>query len=776
MCHPETYSVTVTDINGCTAEDEATVDDIEPLVATSSFTNVDCSSGNSGTINIEANSGSTPINYNWSDGLPNQPNQTGLAAGTYYVTIFDNIGCTIIDSMTIENNSVPPAAAADTEDILNCTNTTTQVLGTGSATGNNIGYQWTGPGIVSGANDINATVNQSGTYVLVVTDNDNGCTSTAETEVEVDLAPPLAVAFGNEISCTVSQVDLSGNGSSTGPNISYQWSGPGIVSGETTLTPTVNAAGTYTIVVTNLDNGCTEEATAIVTQDSDLPTAVIADPIVLDCSTNSLVLDGSGSSSGPGITYQWFENGTLIPGETSASLPVSGPGNYQIVVSDGNNGCEANYAVEVLEDLTPPAVLAEADGQFTCTQTSVSLSANVTGNPSDYTYTWSTSNGTFVGGTNSQNATAGSPGDYEVIVTSNLNGCTGAATVNVAQDASIPTVEIEPASDLNCIISEIQLDGSNSSQGPTLVYTWTVAGGGNITAGQNTLTPTIDAAGTYILTINDSSNGCESENQIIIDDTSEDPDLAVNTPPTLDCDVTSLIFDASVANFPTTDLEVLWTASGGGVISGQNNILNAETSTPGTYTLTVTNTNNGCTDEVTVVVDQDIAPPVPIIGNPDELTCTTNSITLDAGFSSSGPNFTYQWETLDGNIVSGDNTLNPVVNQDGEYVLIITNTDNNCTASESVIVEQNANVPEAEAGITADFTCDVVQMTLAGSGSTGPEFTYEWTGPGILNGGNSLTPLVNAAGTYELIVTNQTNQCTAADQVTLGEGLCRAHR
>lgn len=761
-----TYSVTITDLNGCTAEAENTVETVDPLIASSSFTNIDCSTGNAGTIEVVASSGSEPINYNWSNGLPNSATQNGLSAGTYFVTIFDNIGCTIVDSMTILNNSIPPAAIANAPEILNCNNINTQVLGNGSATGNNITYQWTGPGIVSGANEINATVDASGTYVLVVTDNDSGCTSEDETEVLIDTAPPAAAATGNEILCTVSEVDLDGTGSSTGAEFTYQWTGPGIVAGGTSLNPTVNAAGTYTLTVTNINNGCTEEVEAEVTQDSNLPTAVILDPIPLDCNTNALILDGSGSSAGPSITYQWFQNGTEIPGETSTELPVSGPGSYQIVVNDGSNGCVSNYAVEVIEDLAAPPVVAVADGQFTCTQDEVGLTANVTGDPTIFTFAWSTANGSLIGATDQQNATAGSPGDYTVIITSSLNGCTSEASVNVTQDSSIPMVEIQPADELNCVVEEIQLDGTSSSQGGTLTYTWTTVGG-NFINGQNTLEPTIDEPGTYILTIFDNSNGCESEEQIVVDQDNEDPELSVSSPPMLDCETGSLVFEATVSNFPAGDLDILW-SSADGMIDGPNNILNAETSTPGLYTITVTNINNGCEDVFNVTVSQDITPPDAIISPADELDCTNNTVTLDGGSSSTGSIYTYEWTTATGNIVTGDNTLFPVVNQDGDYVLVVTNSENNCTATESVTVNQNADVPDAFAGTDTDFTCDITQINLSGTASTGPEYAYQWTGPGVLNGGNTLNPLVDEPGTYTLIVTNQTNNCVVSDEVVLG--------
>ena len=74
---------------------------------------------------------------------------------------------------------------------------------------------------------------------------------------------------------------------------------------------------------------------------------------------------------------------------------------------------------------------------------------------------------------------------------------------------------------------------------------------------------------------------------------------------------------------------------------------------------------------------------------------------------------------------------------------------NGCTATDNVLVTLDNTSPDVEAGEAKILTCSVTSIALAGSSST-EGATYSWSGPGIVSGGTTLTPTVNAAGTYIL--------------------------
>ncbi len=767
---PGTYIVTVTDNNGCTASASGVITSPPPLLSSAVGSQVNCFNPNGGTITLTVGGGTTPYNFLWSNGSTDQ-NPTGLGVGTYVVTVTDFYSCTSTALASVTSNVILPIAVAQANDPLDCNNQVVMVIGQGSQTGPGITYYWSGPGISGPDNQIDANVQTDGLYTILVTNTANGCTSTASVTVLSDLVAPIAVAVGDTLSCNSSFANISGNGSSTGPNFQYQWTGSDILSGANTLNAVVGEAGTYTLVVTNMTNGCTSSVSVEVENDADVPDADIALPAPLTCAVDTITLDGSGSSNGPIYTYQWYQNNAPIPGATGLTTIATSTGTYQIIVTNELNGCTSSYSTTVTNNLTAPVASASANGQITCIISAVGLSSSVQGNPANFSFNWSTTNGTFVGGTNGQNATAGSPGVYQVTVMNLSNGCTGTATVQVTQDASIPVIQLTSSGNIDCVDTQVQLNGNGSSQSPTITYTWT-SPDGNFYSGQNTLTPIVDAAGTYTLTLFDSSNQCENESSVTVTVDNLPPIIIMPSSPMLDCAVTQATLNAAISNPPAgVVLDYNWTTLGGQFI-GATDILTPNVNAPGTYTLVVSNPDNGCTSTSSIVVDEDVALPVAVIANPDVLTCNTNTVPLNATGTSTGIAFQYDWSSPTGSFVTSNSILNPVVDAPGTYTLLVTNTLNNCTATQQVVVNEDVNLPTATAGTPMTLNCDITELNLNGNGSsTGQEFQYLWTGPGVVSNETTLSPLVDEPGTYQLLVTNLINNCQSIASVTIGEDI-----
>ncbi|MCC6726163.1 MAG: choice-of-anchor L domain-containing protein [Saprospiraceae bacterium] len=765
------YEVTVSDAIGCTSLATGTITAANSILATAIGSQVDCNNPNSGAITLNVGGGTAPYSFTWSNGLPSTQNQTGLGVGNYSVTINDSGGCNATASASITASNAPPVAIAQSLDTLDCDAILVTVSGQGSQIGTGITYAWSGPGLVGDSSNLEIEAAASGTYTITVTDTGTGCSSTASTIVESDLTPPLASVVGGAITCTDSSIILNGAGSSAGSGFQYEWNGPGVIAGGNTLQPTVNAGGSYVLTVINLENGCESTAIAQVDLNTTAPAALIAQHGQLDCETSSVLLDGSGSSSGTNFQYQWSLNGSVIPNSTSSTLTTSLSGNYNLEVTNLENGCRSQISTSVVIDTVPPVALALVSGQLDCSQNSVQLLGSAPGNVADYSFNWTTIDGTFEGSTSSQNTIATAAGTYVLSVVDLNNGCLDTAIVQVEQSIEQPIVDIQAAGNLDCNTTTIALDGTGSSQGQGFSFTWSTVDG-SFFAGQNTLSPTVDAPGTYVLNIVNNATQCQSQGSVTVTALAAPPIISFADAPNLDCSTNSVSLNATIGNVPgNANLTFVWTTQNGN-ISGASDSATAIATAPGIYELMVVNEQNGCSTLDSVLVEEDLDSPNVQIANPNPITCTDSIITLNASGSDFGPNFTLQWSTLNGNFVGDTSSLTTQIDLPGTYNLLIINEMNHCESNAQIEVTVDFAQPNAVINPALVLTCETPEIQLNGSGSSiGGQFLYNWTGPNGWEEENTLNPTVNTAGAYQLLVTNQTNGCTASTTVTVNDDL-----
>jgi hypothetical protein len=195
-----TYSVAVTDANGCTANKSVIITQPAALTTTNTQVNAICYGTATGSINLTVTGGITPYTYVWTAtaggivpaGQANNQNLNGLLEGTYSVAVTDANGCTVNESVTITQ----PADLATTNTQVNatCYGTSTGSINltvTGGITPYT--YVWTataGGTVPAGqANNQNLTGLLAGTYSVAVTDV-NGCTANKS----VIITQPAAVA------------------------------------------------------------------------------------------------------------------------------------------------------------------------------------------------------------------------------------------------------------------------------------------------------------------------------------------------------------------------------------------------------------------------------------------------------------------------------------------------------------------------------------------------------------------------------------------------------
>jgi hypothetical protein len=110
------YTVTVTDANGCIANDGASVSEPAPIVLSTSVTNESTPGANDGAIDLTVSGGLAPLSYAWTGpggSLPNQEDQSSLAPGQYDVTVTDASGCFASTSATVDAASATPSISLE---------------------------------------------------------------------------------------------------------------------------------------------------------------------------------------------------------------------------------------------------------------------------------------------------------------------------------------------------------------------------------------------------------------------------------------------------------------------------------------------------------------------------------------------------------------------------------------------------------------------------------------------------------------------------------------
>lgn len=772
-----TYTVTATNnINGCTSTASVTVS------ANAAYPTAIATGGAIGCLNpntLISGIGSTigaGFMYEWTttNGTiisgGNGLNPTVGAPGVYTLTVLNpNNGCSSSDTAIVISDANVPVVTITTPGNLDCDNGSLLLFGTISPA--NATFIWTtsnGGNISGGNNTLTPTAGSAGTYNLIATNPLNGCKDTATVMISANTTPPIAIAtVMDSLDCGNSSVVVHSAGSSTGAGFQVQWTTTNgfIVSGNNSADAIVNQAGTYILTVTNNNNGCSSSDTVQVILNQSTINAVAFANNAITCIINQVTLSGAGSSTGTGLSYSWTtSNGTILSGANTLSPVVTAAGTYQLLVSNINNGCSDTASVLVIADLTPPSISINTPEVLTCVETQGSLICNFLGGN---VFAWQVvGGGNIVSGSNTASPVYNSPGGYCVTLTNSSNGCQDTACTTVSENIAFPLALASSAGSINCQNASVQVFSTGSSTGTNMVYHWTTTNG-NVSGGDNSATATVNAAGIYVLEVMDTLNGCTDTSWVTVQADVNAVLAVANTPGQLDCDTDSLTLNANGSTMGI--ISYLWTTPNGNINSGADTPAPV-VSEPGSYILQLSSLVNGCSSTDTVLVTEDLVPPVAIALSEDSLGCTAGTVVLSSTGSSTGADFSYQWTTLSGNITMGATSTTPVVNAAGDYILVITDTTNACSATATVTVIADANVPVAVIAPAGELNCSITTLSLnAGASSSGGTYTYAWTGGNIISGNNGLLPVVDAAGTYILTVTNTQNQCTATASIVVAE-------
>ncbi|HPH93023.1 MAG TPA: ice-binding family protein, partial [Ferruginibacter sp.] len=375
-----TYTVTVTNAAGCTSTCSQTVTVSDNPVCSITGNNAFCP-GQSTQLCVPAGAAS----YLWSNGATTNC-ITVNTAGTYTVTVTNAGGCVSTCSQTVTVSDNPVCAITGNSSI--CPGQSTQLCVPAGAAS----YLWS-----NGATTNCITVNAAGTYTVTVT-NAGGCVSTCSQTVTVSDNPVCSIT-GNNAICPGQSTQLCIPAGAA----SYLWS-----NGATTNCITVNAAGTYTVTVTNA-GGCVSTCSQIVTVSNNPVCSITGNSSICPGQSTQLCVPAGAAS------YLWSN------GATTNCITVNTAGTYTVTVTNAA-GCVSTCSQTVTVSDNPVCTITGNSAICPGQSTQLCVPAGAA------SYLWSN-------GATTNCITVNSAGTYSVTVT-NAGGCvsTCSQTVTVSDN------------------------------------------------------------------------------------------------------------------------------------------------------------------------------------------------------------------------------------------------------------------------------------------------------------------------------------------------------
>lgn len=365
-----------------------------------------CSAG-LGAATAVVSGGIDPIGYQWDAGTGNQTNgmATFLHAGTYFVTVSDNAGCSASGTATVNDVPGPTLAGTGTTGAGCAVNNGTATI---ALLGGNLPYTYAWDLAAGNQSAATATGLAPGSYNVTATDA-NGCSITASEVVSVTASPPTLSTSMTTQTC----VDNDGTATVTasGGLSPYTYAWDSNASNQTTATATGLSAGPYDATVTDA-NGCSASANAVVGQTFNGPGGTVS-------TTDESCTGGDGSATmtaSSGIAPYTFLWDAPAGNQTTATASNLIAGNYSVTVTD-NAGCTATATANVVATLTSPTLNhSSTTAQCGPTGTATIIASGTSG---PYSYLWDATAASQTAAT----ATALTSGYYSVTVADGA-GCT----------------------------------------------------------------------------------------------------------------------------------------------------------------------------------------------------------------------------------------------------------------------------------------------------------------------------------------------------------------
>jgi SprB repeat len=706
-----TYSLTVTDANGCAASTQAVVNQPPNFALNGVVIAVACSGGNTGSVNLTVEGATPPYRYLWSNGASTQ-DVSGLAAGPISVTVTDANNCT---ESTRFNLSEPGS--------LSVSLSSTPVLCFGGATGTAsltassgtqpYRYQWSTGAVTASISSLSA-----GSYSVVVTDN-NSCTITQN----VSISQPTALSLNSSNTSILCFGGATGTASVTASGgiqpYQYQWNTLSDVLSATTANVSSLSAGSYSVVVTD-KNGCVIGQSLTIGQPTALSLNLASSPVLcFGGATGTASVTASGGTLGYG--YLWNT------GATTASVTSLSVGSYSVVITD-RNSCSITGSIIISQPTALSLNLASSPvlcfGGATGTA-SVTASGGISG----YTYLWNT-------GATTANVSSLSAGSYSVVVT-DKNGCVIGQSLTIGQPTALS---------LNTSNTSVLCFGgatgtaSVTASGGTSGYTylWNTSA---VTTSISSL-----SAGSYTVVVTD-VNGCSATSAANV---RQPTGLVVSALPT-DAPCFGSTGQATIeVRGGTADYTYEWRNANGQPVATSQTVYSL---VAGTYSLTVTDAN-GCAASTQAVVNQ--PPNFALNGVVIAVACkggNTGSVNLTV--EGATPPYRYLWS-------NGASTQDVSGLAAGPISVTVTDA-NNCTESTRFNLSEPGSLSVSLSSTPVlCFGGATGTASLTASSGTQP-YRYQWSTGAVTANISSLS-----AGSYSVVVTDK-NDCSFSQNLTISQ-------
>lgn len=698
------YTVTVSDGNGCSTAQTFIVNNIGTLAISSTSTPISCFGGNNGAISIVASGGSTPYTYSWSNGAVTQ-NIVNVAAGNYTVTMTDQIGCVFSQAITvIQNNQITPTLVALSDEICNTTNGSIDV----SVAGGNgsYGYAWSNGATTQDLSNLN-----SGTYTLTITDG-LGCTGLAPYVVANNLTGCSNFCYLDVTQNTLTNATCGGANGAINVNIlnavapyTITWS-----NGATTEDLTGLLPGTYTITVLDVNN-CSQTSSFTIgntTTGLAIASSSISDEMCGNANGGiSITITGG---TGP-FNYLWSN------GSGAQNVQNLSQGTYSVQVTDGV-GCIIAQTYSVLNNSGALSATAIVSSSM-CTSNNGAITQTIIGANGATTYLWST-------GATSLNINSLAPGNYSCTVT-DASSCSFTNTYTVTQNTSgialtgtLITNEI-----CNNTLGAINITVSGSS----LTYLWSNGATTQDITGLN--------SGNYSCIISNSTGCTLNTGSITVINTSGNLVVSNQAITNELCNNNAGAININVFG-GTPAYTYLWS---NGATTQDLTALNE-----GLYTVQVSD-NNGCSQ----------AHSVTITNAAGSLSISSSVLTHEncsGGIASNGQGainitvigattpYTYVWS-------NGPTTQDVTNLTDGNYSVTV-NAANGCSLTQGYTILPNGSNIAITSSSISDESCGSAtgSVGITMSSDSGP-YNYSWS-----NGASIEDISALSAGTYTIMVSN----------------------